>query len=677
MSSLAKFALLSLILFKLWLLSAFSIEEVLSGHDDLLFLDLAQHIINGEWLGDYTKFTLIKGASYAIWIAMNFYIGLSLTVSQFFLYAVAGLLLVRQLSKLTLKAWWIVLFYAVYLFNPIIDLVLQRVIRDNIYISLTVLIVVGLIGIYYANSLKKSGAWAIFLGLVLGLFWLTREEGIWILPLLFLVLFYFVWVTYRQEHFSRLFFAKTLLFLSPLLILILFVHTIATINYHYYGVYVSVDFKSKEFLAAYGALARVGGLEQHPPYVPVPVPVRKAIYKVSPAFAELQSFLESDTWHGDTLFAKSSLCQFYPICGHDIYGGWFIWALRDAVSYKGYYQSAASATVYYQQLADEINLACDKQQLNCTSPRHTLTPLLYARDIPGILKATIRGFNRLLGLQIAQEYNLYYYGVVGTPQQNVYTITNNPIAVPDTNTKIIPKKPVLVFSGWLVNAGTPKKLFLQVNATTSNLEKFTYERQSSPDIAKHFNAEDNLYLNNTRFRLETECIEQCELGIYDNQTFLGAINISEIQSGKGYSSKNKLVYIHIDTIETQKQLETLENNRNIGYLSSIKVALLRNIAAAYSYIFPALAFIGLIAYLVSLRAAWLRKQISFLLVLNLGILAIIGTRLVLLAIIDTTSFPAINDVYMSPLYPLLILFAGLAVLDAYQGLKSHISPFSK
>jgi hypothetical protein len=42
----------------------------------------------------------------------------------------------------------------------------------------------------------------------------------------------------------------------------------------------------------------------------------------------------------------------------------------------------------------------------------------------------------------------------------------------------------------------------------------------------------------------------------------------------------------------------------------------------------------------------------------------IGVRLVLLAYIDATSFPALNARYMAPLTPLLLLFCGVSLAGA-------------
>jgi hypothetical protein len=40
-----------------------------AGHDDHLFIQLAEYLVNGDWLGPYNQLTLAKGAAYPLFIA--------------------------------------------------------------------------------------------------------------------------------------------------------------------------------------------------------------------------------------------------------------------------------------------------------------------------------------------------------------------------------------------------------------------------------------------------------------------------------------------------------------------------------------------------------------------------------------------------------------------------------
>ncbi|MDY6991992.1 MAG: hypothetical protein SVR94_05220 [Pseudomonadota bacterium] len=343
-----------------------------SGHDDRLFLKLAAHLVQGEWLGPYNNLTLIKGPGYPLWLAVNYYLGLPLHLSQHLLYMLAGIVLLIPLRKLGVQTIFLLILYALYLFNPMIEV---YVTRAGIYPALTVWVIAGLSGIYaYRESaLIKLSLWAILTGLALIALWLTREEGIWLMPSTMLILGYTLWRLYQIYGFKL----RLVLPLMPLIILWSGLQGVAAINQHYYGVDTLVELKSDAFLSAYGALSRVKA-DSWQRFVPLPRHVRQKIYPVSPAFKALAPFLEGRlgrVWAG----------------GQDeIPGAIFVWALRDAVARAGYHRSAAQAQRYYARLAAEINHACAQQRLDCVAKRARFIPPPYQPEyVPLTIKALL------------------------------------------------------------------------------------------------------------------------------------------------------------------------------------------------------------------------------------------------------------------------------------------------
>jgi len=77
---------LALALVKLWLLSPQEVIARTAPHDDTLFVGLALSILQGEWLGVYDQFTLMKGSGYPLFIALSNVLGLPLILSQELLY---------------------------------------------------------------------------------------------------------------------------------------------------------------------------------------------------------------------------------------------------------------------------------------------------------------------------------------------------------------------------------------------------------------------------------------------------------------------------------------------------------------------------------------------------------------------------------------------------------------
>ncbi|MBS0630710.1 MAG: hypothetical protein JSS11_02270 [Verrucomicrobia bacterium] len=361
---------LALVACKLWLAASQTVYAVGSaGHDDRLFLLLAKSLLRGEWLGPYNHFTLIKGPMYPLWIAGVFLTGIPLIPAQHLLYAAACAVFVLGLRPLLPRPWLAFLLFAVLLFNPLTceAFVHGRILRQNIYHSLMLGTVGGLaaLALRRTRPLRELIPWAVLAGSSLAAFWLTREEGVWLVPLLALLWGWMLCRIWRERapDFRR----RAALMLSPLALWAAALLIICSLNQYYYGVFATVEFKARPFMDAYGALARV---QPQPwrPYVPVTRETRERIYAVSPAFAELRPYLDGPASEG--WYLPGETFRGIPRAEHEIVGGWFMWALRDAVAAAGHAHSGAEAMAFYQRLADEVNAACDSGRL-AAGPRRS------------------------------------------------------------------------------------------------------------------------------------------------------------------------------------------------------------------------------------------------------------------------------------------------------------------
>ncbi|MEI6161467.1 MAG: hypothetical protein WCP77_16645, partial [Roseococcus sp.] len=155
--------------------------------DDALFVRNARLMLSGQWLGSYNQITLAKGVGFPLWLALLAAIGIPTLLGQALLYAGAALLVVRGLSRwirseAALFAIWLIL-----LCNPALYAVAtMRIMREGFYTP-SLLLIFGLI--LWWVRLSGGKPWARLplagaLGLSLGVFHLTREESVWILPFL-------------------------------------------------------------------------------------------------------------------------------------------------------------------------------------------------------------------------------------------------------------------------------------------------------------------------------------------------------------------------------------------------------------------------------------------------------------------------------------------------------------
>jgi hypothetical protein len=390
---------------KLWLVSGQHLSIIgNAAHDDRLFINLANSLLHGHghYLGAYNNLTLVKGPFYSIYIALvnNTHIPLLMAEQIFYIIACfVFLLCVWPLVNISRKADGsgyvpyvvISLLGLLLIFNPMTsDQSVTRVVREGIYPSLALLTISLFVALL---SYRTAGLWKYLLisigaGLSLSAFWLTREEGIWIIPILVgLVLYlaaFFIWQWYgtldfvqprssNQAHHRG--WTKRLIVLAvPFVVLWLSIYTISLINNREYGVRNTVEVKTPQFLAAYSALTRVES-GTWMPVIPVSARDRQLIYKVSPAFSELRPYLERNP---GLSWVKNSE-SVYPQYKGEIAGGWFMWALRDAVAAAGYYKSGREAMSFYARLASEVNAACDQGRLFCVKSTGNLYPPLDPR----------------------------------------------------------------------------------------------------------------------------------------------------------------------------------------------------------------------------------------------------------------------------------------------------------
>ena len=358
---------------KLWLVQGLPLAARGDhNYDDALFIELAHHIIHGDWLGPYHSRTLIKGPVYPLWIAFTFYLGIPLLLAQHLLYIGACMLFFIAIYPKDSKSYILIAFgFCLLVFNPATySTELLRVVRDGIYPSLMILVISCLMGMYTYRRYSANilGLWAIGTGISFSLFWMTREEGVWLLPSFLFWIGIILWDIYSSKM-ERWQFQMFLVLAVPLLIWGAIGWSVSYINYYKYGIFGIVEIKTPEFRKAYGALTRIEQ-KSFKQFLPVPKSTREKVYAVSPSFAELEPYLEGKVGKA---WAKQSSLLLYSV-PNEIAGGWFIWAFRNSVAMAGYHANGPLALMYYNKLSQEINSACEKKLISCGPERKTLTP---------------------------------------------------------------------------------------------------------------------------------------------------------------------------------------------------------------------------------------------------------------------------------------------------------------
>ena len=131
-------------------------------------------------------------------------------------------------------------------------------------------------------------------------------------------------------------------------------------NWWVYGKFVGVDIKETNFQRALAALhsVRSGGTK---PHVPITKEAMSRVFEVSPTFKSLAPYFEGvgKNWEdfGCTYYQELAVRLLrVGLCGR--------FAMR--FNQFGYYNSPKAASQFFGQLADEIEEACVKGQLQCS-----------------------------------------------------------------------------------------------------------------------------------------------------------------------------------------------------------------------------------------------------------------------------------------------------------------------
>lgn len=597
-----------------------------AGHDDAWFWHRARSIASGHWLGDYDQFTLMKGAGYPLFLAINHLLGMPLPVSQALLYSVACLLLAFAVSRTTGRPWLALLLLLGLQWHPMV-LEWQRIIRDNIYAAQALLLLACLLWfLFLARSHKGRLAWAAVAGLTLGWFWSTREDGIWILPGIAILLVVRALQVWRNRDGMRGIGAGSLLMA---LVAAGFLALIATANWTKYGRFETVDVKGVAFSGAVSRLqqVRVGDVEA---YVPVPGKVRRAVYPVSPTFARLQPYLEDAgrhwTRHGCRIYADT--------CG-DYAGGWFIWALRDGVASLGAYESPDAAAAFYRALSEEVQVACGTGKLTCEPTAIDLMPRVTAAQWRTLPERLRKAGSLLLWRDVPESRWRSHLRLA--PVKEMWEFAGKP-KVPDGD-----ELRERWLAGWF---RAPDDVWLRMRCDPGDAS-VEVKRLPSPDVATHFR---DPAAGDRRFQLQLQPGGDCVFEVLTRGQVVDTIALDEAHLAARHFPLDA-GDLHFDStgegIPPSAQAPAWASKARLG------------IGRVYGVLLPWLAGAGLLAFAWLAGRALLQRRFAPLLgplpALAVAAWCLVASRVALLALVDVSSFPAIEVQYMQPAFPLLLL----------------------
>ena len=374
---------------KLALTSHIGILPIDAPYDETNYIWHALSIARGEWFGPYNEFTLIKMPFFPMFLAGIEVLHIPLPLAHQVLYCAAALAACLAVRPIIAGERTLCALFAFILFNPYtFDETAWLVERSQIVGSLALLSVAFACAMLVRRAafVPELAIWAAALGVSFSAFWLTREESVWLVPCISILLAAYGFKAWRRGGPDAL--PKIALMLVAPALLGLSIAAVTIANARLYGWPTIVENGTPEFLGALDSLARIKQ-NSRDRLVPVPRASLTLAYSASSAARELRPNFSGPVGAGGIAIS----CTYVHECA-DIAGGWFIWILRDAVATSGNMTSASAARVFYVRLSREIDRACDAGTIPCGTKVYGMVPNVVPGDAPLLLRTFLGGVAR-------------------------------------------------------------------------------------------------------------------------------------------------------------------------------------------------------------------------------------------------------------------------------------------
>lgn len=595
--------------------------------DDALFIRLGQNLASGRWLGGYGEFTLVKGPGFPAFLALANLSGLPfpLAVASFYAAcaAFAGLVVARVTGG---RLAGLLLFAALLLAPPLYEGEMMRVYRDVFYAALTLAFASALIAL--ASDVWDRRKLVVAAGLLGACAWLTREEGVWLAPLVLVALIPLL----KPGHPRGL--RAIAVTVRPLAIAgavaMGLVVGFGLLNWAVYGRFVVNEIKDGAFQGAMTALQDASA-PFHKTGVPVAAAARARIYAVSPAFASLKEPILDGVAQADA--TQWGCLENKAVCG-DFGGGWFQWSLRHAAALKGHHASAPAAAAFYRQLGDEVRAACGDGRLTCKHWPVPLAPPMTAAETGDVARSWIGVADVMtFGAPVRMEPRVS--DLSGPAADRMLRFLNVAHVEGPRRIRVV---------GWFRSEGDA--WFSLAPGPGSRVLEF--ERRPSPDLVASFG---DPRFGQQRFTIEVECpaTGPCPVVVTPDgkgPTPLDLAKVTRAENALGGA------VMYLDDPGADKAPPLLKDRLSRAWAA---------VAARLGPVYRVLLAVGAIAYAMLAVAAIRRRRIDPPLVICTALLGAVTARSLILALLDALSFRASSHAYALPGMLLLLLASAYAV----------------
>ena len=329
------FILITIIRFLLsFNLKSFYISNL--SYDDNLMVNQMLSLVSGNYLGEYSDVTLIKGIIFPLFLTLCRLMHTNYSLILTILYIGAVIYFIRPFEKIIKNKKLLFLFYIVMLFNPITysSELFQRLYRNSLSIIELLFFLGTLIRIIDTKQIKKNIINYILLGIISSIMYLTREDNIWI-KLIFIFLIVYEYLKSKNIK-------NVIICLIPFIVLTINLNIVSFINYKYYKIYTYNEIQKSEFKNTYKKVLQIKDDEK-----------KDKVSIPRTTFFKLTSYIETFN------ITRREINQYYKVLIDDtgeIYNGNIIWYFRQFVYRKNNFKDGKESEEYYKKMGQEIDI---------------------------------------------------------------------------------------------------------------------------------------------------------------------------------------------------------------------------------------------------------------------------------------------------------------------------------
>lgn len=307
-------------------------------NDDNLYVSWLYSLLKENYFGDYNVRSMVKGPIFSF--VMLFSVLYKMSFSSFFtiLYTISCLYFLSSLKNIVKERKILIIIYLVLMFNPVTfsqDL-FQRLYRSTISIT-ELLFFFGAV-IRIITSKDKRILNNILLGIFISLMLLTREDNIWLYPVIIFLIAYSI---FKERKLKTL-----IISLIPIIVIQLSLNAVSFANYKHYGIYTYNVLQKSEFHNTYKKILQIkDDVKIHMVSIP-----KSTLYKLSDNTKTFNlSKEELDNFYYQYQYYEDERTK------DEIYNGNMLWYLRSMIDKKNQFKSGKESEEYYKKLGEEID----------------------------------------------------------------------------------------------------------------------------------------------------------------------------------------------------------------------------------------------------------------------------------------------------------------------------------